>query len=173
MTEGVLFTEQQRFNQWWLWLLLACISGVFLFGLYWQVVLGKHYGNHPMSNTGLYLTNALVLLLLLFFRILKLETQITKEGLDVRFYPLHFNTRHYSWADIKDVTVRAYSPIGEYGGWGLRTGSGGGAFNVSGDQGIQLVFKNGRRLLIGTNKPEEVARVLAVFREEKISYPGI
>jgi hypothetical protein len=58
--------------------------------------------------------------------------------------------------------VRQYSPIAEYGGWGLRLGlfGKGQAYNVSGDKGLQLEFTTGQRLLIGTNKPEELNTVL-------------
>jgi len=34
------------------------------------------------------------------------------------------------------------------------------AYNVSGNKGIQLVFTNGRKLLIGTKRPEEVKEIL-------------
>ena len=36
--------------------------------------------------------------------------------------------------------------------------------NVSGNIGIQLKFKNGNKLLIGTLKKEEVKRVLATYK---------
>jgi|GEM_PF-3188478 len=32
---------------------------------------------------------------------------------------------------------------------------------MSGNQGIQLVFRTGKKLLIGTRKPEQVKEVLA------------
>jgi hypothetical protein len=35
------------------------------------------------------------------------------------------------------------------------------AFNVSGDKGLQLQFSNGKRLLIGTQMPDELTTVLA------------
>lgn len=34
------------------------------------------------------------------------------------------------------------------------------AFNMSGNVGIQLIFKNGDQLLIGTKKPQEAALFL-------------
>ena len=68
--------------------------------------------------------------------------------------------RHFSWAELEEIYVREYSPISEFGGWGWRFGMGGKAYNISGDQGIQLVFKNGKKLLIGTQKPVEAAEAL-------------
>ncbi|MBK9224473.1 MAG: hypothetical protein IPO23_07190 [Flavobacterium sp.] len=58
--------------------------------------------------------------------------------------------------------VRQYSPLMEYGGWGLRLGlfGNGKAFNVSGDKGLQLEFTDNKKLLIGTNRPEELTETL-------------
>ena len=56
----------------------------------------------------------------------------------------------------------------EYGGWGLRGGfflnkGKGTAYNVSGNIGIQLEFVNGKKILIGTHKRDEVDRVLKTY----------
>ncbi|MHC4187375.1 MAG: hypothetical protein ACYSRQ_04200 [Planctomycetota bacterium] len=60
--------------------------------------------------------------------------------------------------DLKECYIRTYRPIKEYGGWGIRYGFGesGKAYNVKGNQGLQLVFENGKRLLIGTQKPKRL-----------------
>jgi hypothetical protein len=56
--------------------------------------------------------------------------------------------------------VRAYDPLGEYGGWGLKGSSGNRALNIAGDQGLQLELQNGQRLLLGTQRPAEVTQAL-------------
>jgi len=168
MTEQVLFTEKQRFNQVWLWILMGAITLIPFYGIYNQVILGKPFGNHPMSNSGLYIFAVLMsLFTFALLRILTLETRITASGIDARFYPFHTDANHYSWEDMDSAVVRTYSPLAEYGGWGLKWGSNGKAYNVSGDQGIQLVFKNGNKLLIGTNKPVEAAAALARYMPVK------
>jgi hypothetical protein len=62
----------------------------------------------------------------------------------------------------KDKKFIKETKIIEYGGWGIRkTFSGKGtAYNVKGKNGLQLVFKNGDRLLIGTQKAEELKETL-------------
>ena len=57
----------------------------------------------------------------------------------------------------------------EYGGWGLRYGffGKGRALNVSGNTGLQIEFNNGKRLLIGTNKPRELKEVLTKLNQIK------
>ncbi|MBE9601319.1 hypothetical protein [Pedobacter sp. MC2016-24] len=58
--------------------------------------------------------------------------------------------------------VRKYSPLTEYGGWGIRFGlfGQGNAFNVSGNEGLQLEFNDHTKLLIGTKKPAELTETL-------------
>ena len=63
---------------------------------------------------------------------------------------------------IATSNVRQYSPLLEYGGLGMRIGlfGKGKAWNISGDKGLQLEFNNQKKLLIGTNQPEELAATL-------------
>lgn len=121
MTEKPLFTEKQTwFNQWWIWLVLIGLNGMVWYAAYQQWVLGVPFGDNPMSNTGLMITILLVTVLFVFFLFMRLETEIDKEGIYVRFYPLHLQFRFFSWEEISNAEVRKYSPIKEYGGWGLR-----------------------------------------------------
>lgn len=162
MDEEVLFTERQHFKQWWLWLILWGINGLLLFGVFKQVIAGQQFGNKPMSNTGLLVTTAVTIALALLFHSFRLDTAVKRDGIYVRFFPFHLTFKHYRWDELTKLYVRRYSPIGEYGGWGLRFGmfGKGTAFNVSGNSGLQLEFRNRRKLLIGTGKPGELAEVL-------------
>lgn len=72
--------------------------------------------------------------------------------------------------------VRTYDALSEYGGWGLKGGalwnnSKGKAINVSGNIGIQLELKNGKKLLIGTQKKKEAENVLLNY-QTKINNNG-
>lgn len=162
MANEILFTERQKFKQWWLWLILLGINGLFLFGVFKQVVVGQQFGDKPMSNAGLLFPTGLTIILTVLFVIFRLDTTIKKDGIYVRFFPFHLKTKHYTWDSLTKSFVRKYSPLTEYGGWGLRLGlfGKGTAFNVSGDNGLQLEFTNNKKLLIGTNKPDELTETL-------------
>jgi len=67
------------------------------------------------------------------------------------------------------VFVRKYSPLFEYGGWGLRWSLNGKAVNVRGNMGIQVVLKNGSRILIGTSNPEDAKMALDSFTGPPVS----
>lgn len=162
MSNEILFTERQKFKQWWLWLILLGINGLFLFGVFKQVVGGQQFGDKPMSNAGLLIVTGFTIILTILFVNFRLDTTIKKDGIYVRFFPFHLKTKHYPWDSLTKSFVRQYSPLTEYGGWGLRLGlfGKGTAFNVSGDKGLQLEFTNNKKLLIGTNKPDELTETL-------------
>ena len=56
--------------------------------------------------------------------------------------------------------ARVYRPIREYGGWGIRYGKNGKAYNISGDRGVQLELQNSKPLLIGSQRADELAQTI-------------
>ncbi len=160
MNSNYLFTEKQKFTQWWIWLILLGINGMFLYGIYKQFFLKEVFGDKPMSDAGLLLMFLFTLVITLSFIIMRLETKIDNEGIHVRLFPLHVNFKFFKWDEIEKAYIRKYNPIVEFGGWGLRYGFKGMAYNVSGNKGLQLEFKNGKKLLIGTNRAEELEQIL-------------
>src|SRR5699024_8909419 len=101
------------------------------------------------------------------FFITTLETQIRNDGLYIRFFPIHMKFRYLPWNRLSQCYVRSYSPIREYGGWGWRIGLAGRAYNISGKEGLQLQLDGKRKLLIGTQKPEEMERILKRINQWK------
>ncbi len=160
MSKKVAFSEKQRFKKYWVWLILFGLNGLFIFGLIKQVILGYQFGDKPMSNMGLIVVTILALLLSVLFFNFRLETNITTDGIYVRFFPFQLKFKFYSWKKIDQSFVREYHPIAEFGGWGIRGFSKNRAFNVSGNKGIQLIMQDGSKILIGTNKADEAKEIL-------------
>jgi hypothetical protein len=146
--------------------ILLGINAVFLFGIYKQVFLGQQFGDKPLSNVGLILVAVSFVLFCAAFYALRLETIIKKDGIYVRFFPLTLSFNFYDWNKIESLQIRTYNSLQEYGGWGLRMGpkDKGEALNISGNQGLQITFKNNRKLLIGTQKPIELTSVLQTLQ---------
>lgn len=163
-----LFKETQRFTQWWLWALLLGVNGLFLYGLLRQILLEQQWGNNPLSTVWLFIIFGTTFFLTLLFRSFRLETRIKEDGIYVKFFPFHFNYKKYEWTTISKCYITQYSPIREYRGWGIRYGYKRKAYNVSGNMGLQLEFTNGKKLLIGTNKAEELKEALNTMRDFKI-----
>jgi 4-amino-4-deoxy-L-arabinose transferase-like glycosyltransferase len=169
MNDEIVFSETQRFKQWWLWTILIAINVQFLYIILRQVIGGQPVGDNPMSNTGLIIVESITMLSTISFYFFRLETQISKEGIRVRFFPFHLSFKTFTWDEILKSYVRVYHPIREYGGWGVRLGlfGKGKAYNVSGIIGLQLQFNDDRKLLIGTNKAEELTEALKKLRRYK------
>ena len=166
------FREVQQFRKWWIWipLLLSCVCVVALFGygMHKQLILGEQWGERPMSDAALVVVGPLSIFVTLgsayLMYVVKLVTEVREDGIYIRFYPLR--SRKISFSEITKCAVREYSPIREYGGWGIRCGSNGKAYNVSGSRGVQLEFSNGKQLLIGSQEAEELAEAINVHRQD-------
>jgi hypothetical protein len=143
------FKETQRFTQWWLWLVLMGSWGAMIYSL---------FTDKPESGISYVVSGVIMCGLPILFWQMRLMTRITAEGIYVRFIPFHFKEQFYPWDSIESAQVRTYSPLKEYGGWGIKYGFNGQGkvYNVSGNEGLQLVFKSGEKLLIGTQKPAEI-----------------
>lgn len=144
------FEEVQSFDQIWLWALMGFELIVILVAMF--------SAGQPLWVAGIGL-GAITLSMALLSSI-KLITRIDEQGVHYRFKPFHFKVQTIPWEDIDQIHVRKYSPILEYGGWGIRFGRNGRAYNIRGNTGIQIVRKNGKRLLIGTQRPDEAAQQL-------------
>lgn len=162
MTSENFFIERQYFRQIWLWLLLIGLNLLFIYGLVSQVMFGQPFGDKPMGNTGLSIVALSFLLFTVLFLLMRLDTEIKSDGIYYRFYPFQLSYKKISWDRISKLFVRQYSPLTEYGGWGIRIGffGSGWAFNVSGNKGLQLIYDNNKKFLIGTQRPEEIEKVL-------------
>ncbi len=169
MENQVFFSEMQRFKKWWVWLILLALIALYTYGVISQVLVGRPFGQKPMTDAVLLLTLGLILFFAVLIYNIRLDTEITKEGVQVRFFPFHLRPRRYPWNSIRRWEVRKYSAIIEYGGWGFRLGifGKGKALSISGDQGLQLEFNDDKKLLIGTRKPKEMEAAILRARQPK------
>lgn len=158
------FKEIQRFAIKWAWGAVVAFNLLFIYAIVQQVIIGKPFGSKPVPDLLLILLELLPLLLLFLLISIRLKTIINDAGIHYRFYPFQFKTTTIEWHELNNVYMRTYNSFYEYGGWGIRTGSAktGKAINTSAscNKGLQLRFTNGKLLLIGTRKPEEMERVI-------------
>ena len=163
--EELTFREVQRFG---LWLrLFSVVSILFAVGIA-GFGLATDGAKEPVAMVG---SAGLILLLLAtagVFFVLRLETEVHTDSLYFRFFPIHIRYKKIGPEELSESYARRYRPIVEYGGWGIRWGfKGGRAYNISGNEGVQLVFKDGRRLLIGSQKADELAAAISAARHGK------
>jgi hypothetical protein len=156
----ILFTEKQYFRQTWLWVPVVLLAGLSWYGFIQQVVYRKPFGTHPAPDSVLLVIWAVFGLgFPIFFLSFGLTTELREDGLQIRFSP--FYRRFIGLQDIQSFAVKEYHPIKDYGGWGVKWSSKHGmAYNVSGNRGVQLELRDGKRVLIGSQKPELLAGAL-------------
>ncbi|MGB3774004.1 MAG: hypothetical protein WA951_01995 [Leeuwenhoekiella sp.] len=161
-----VFKETQRFDQWWLRILLLAALSVAISPLFFEydTIIGSR------SELTSVITSVVIIvaLFLTFWFLFKLETRIDEQGISYRYLPFHRKSRSRTWDKIRSIHVRKYNPILEYGGWGYRIGlRKKRALNVKGNMGIQIIYKNGRQLLLGTQRPQDAEAIIgSYFRKE-------
>lgn len=154
-----VFKEEQRFTQTWLVVLLSISTIIPLIIMFTEYYKGKTTFNELLLTVGVVVVSCG------FIFFFKLKTRIDEIGIHYQFFPFHLSLKTIHWSEINKAYVKTYDPIGDFGGWGLKGGSlwnksKGKAINISGDIGIQLELKNGKKLLIGTKKENEAKQVL-------------
>ena len=150
-----IYREVQQFRQGWIWTVVVAIAGLIWVAGVRQLILNRPFGGQPMPDI------LLVIFWLIFgigfpalFLFCRLVIEVRDDGIYIRFSPFHLSFRRIGFEKLKEYEVRTYRPIREYGGWGIRSGSKGKAYNVSGNRGVQLVLTNGKRVLLGSQRPE-------------------
>lgn len=155
-TMSIIFEERQKMTQWWLQLIFGGLTLVPIYGLYQQLVKGEDFGTNPMPNIGLVLFALLMLGLMILIRTMELKTRIDEEAIDMEYRPLA--RKRILWKDVASASVLSY---GFVGGWGVRLGTSyGTVYNAKGNKGLALVLKDGKKLLIGTQKEAELKEVV-------------
>ena len=161
------FTETQKFKPWvyGLIVLIVLISPIMI--TYRQM---QEHATATLNYDNILIALIVPVVIISMFLIMKLDTTLDSEGVKFRFFPIYMKHKVILWEDISTITTRKYSPLFDFGGWGIRFGLGGKgmAYNVSGNIGIQLVLKNNKKVLIGTQKQSEVEQFLRQLVAQKV-----
>ena len=173
--EKVLFKEEQRFTQWWLWFLL----GSALLGI--AIPIASEFSVQSWDTSSesflriiLYGSVAVFFIVagLIVLVLSRLKTKITYDGIVITFPPLKRKSYRIKVQEIERFEIRKYRARREYGGYGFRSRRRSGrAYTISGNIGLQLYLKNGKKLLIGTQKKQaiEFAMCKIVGESKKLS----
>jgi hypothetical protein len=158
--EKLLFKEEQRFSRWWIWLTL----GSALLAIVILLAYEPSVQSWDTSSEGflrLILSGSIALLFIVAVLIVlvlsRLKTRITFDGISITFPPLKRKVYRIEVKEIERYEIREYRAKREYGGYGFRNRrKSGQAYTISGNIGLQLYFKNGKKLLIGTQKKQAI-----------------
>jgi len=113
----------------------------------------------PGAEIGIYAMLAALAFVVILFNTMRLSTTVTRDG--IRIKGLWFVNRTIRFDEIETAAMREYKPLVEYGGWGYRIGPAGKAYNAQGNEGVQLTLKDGKRILIGSQRAMELAHSIS------------
>lgn len=155
------FREVQKMNSvWWVMLIIYAVTALIWWGFISQIILGEPWGSNPAPDWMMWLLwLGIGIGLPIFFNMMQLIVEVGPEGVSIRYAPIL--TRLIPFTEISQVEARKYKPIREYGGWGIRGWSTKEvAYNVKGDQGVELTLFDGRKIMIGSQKSESLANAI-------------
>jgi hypothetical protein len=91
-----------------------------------------------------------------------MTTEATPDVLTVWYGWVPIYRRSVPISDIKSCAVVEFRPIADHGGWGVRAGRDGErVLTARGDRGVRLVLADGGKLLVGSQRADELAEVIA------------
>jgi len=149
---GTLFEEKQKFTQWWLWVIL----------LSFPIISVGPFDDNEINVYYVLIGLAIPILFYLF----ELRIKVNNDGLHYQFSPFHLKFHTIKMDEIESFKAMEYSPLKEYGGWGIKYGFKGKAYNVSGNKGVKVFLKNGANIMFGSQKHKELAKALKLAKQQ-------
>lgn len=162
MKGKLLFEEEQSFVGTWIWYIVIGIAVLSIGGS----AFGLLFTNESEGYIGLIIAAITTGGIIVLFSTSKLYVNIDQQNIYYRFPPFVNSEKILTKEDVKEIYVRKYKPIVEYGGWGYRFRfRSGRAANVAGNIGLQIILTNDKKLLIGTQKPDLMEEALRRLKE--------
>ncbi|PIY10443.1 MAG: hypothetical protein COZ18_06000 [Flexibacter sp. CG_4_10_14_3_um_filter_32_15] len=104
-----------------------------------------------LNTTNLVASFSSLGVLLLLTVLLTLKIKVFSDSIRVRMFPFVIN-KTIKKEDILKAEDVKYNPLLDWGGWGIRFNFKGIAYNMYGNRGVKLTMKNGRIILLGSQK---------------------
>jgi hypothetical protein len=120
-----------------------------------------------MPDTEVTIVLLVVAAVVIWFTQLHLITEVHDDEIVVHFKWL-WKAKRIEIGDVREAAAVTYRPLLDYGGWGIRLGRKGWAYNVSGNRGVELGLRNENNLMIGSQEPENLAAAI----QERMTTPG-
>lgn len=180
----VLFREEQRYKKPRIKYIITAVVVIMILNatfLVRQLVSISPDGTGD-ENERIVLITATIFLILFTtgfvatFSRLKMITQVTEDGIRVFYPPVLRKGRIIPRGNIERFEMRQYNPLIEFGGWGIKTRGRpirrrryGSALTAYGRSGLQLYLRNGKKLLIGTQRPQALRHAVEKMLSEALA----
>jgi len=129
-----------------------------------QVVFKISIGNRPVPTWLLFSIFLLTTAFTVFMYSQQLKFKITSQAIYFSlgvFAPM----QSIKTDQIASISLRKYNGVGEFSGWGVKSNATENCYTTSGDEGMEIKFKNNAQkpILIGTHKSAEVQEILSKY----------
>jgi len=162
----VLFREVQYFRSIWFLAAVTGITAIVWFAFVTQVILGIPFGDNPGPDELIwFLIISFGTLFPIFLVTAHLTVEVRTDGIWLRFFPLHRRMWKIAPDEFYSHEVITYQIFRDYGGWGIRYGNKGTAYNVSGNRGVLLRFPRNKSIMIGSQHPEDLNMAILSIRK--------
>ena len=147
-------------RQWWIGIILVLVIAA-SWVPFLSVIVGPP-AKEPVLPVALVLIVFGTLFPILLWKT-KLVVTVDTEILAIAFTGIGYFRRRISLTVIAEAYAKIYSPIKEYGGWGIKSSRKyGHSYTISGNQAVQIILKNGKKILIGSQKADELAAAINI-----------
>jgi hypothetical protein len=170
---ALLFREEQGFGWPWPGMLLALIgaatfasvSAAFGLGMWTQLVLGRPWGEHPMSNGALLAAGSLAILgslVPLGALFTRLEVEVRTDGIAIRFAYLG-GGQILLRGEVDDARVvrLGFLDIGGQKKWHRRV------YRLAGSEGIELRRTSGGSVVVSSERPQAFLAAVRAMLDSK------
>jgi hypothetical protein len=93
-----------------------------------------------------------------------LHTTVDANQVQVRLGAIGIPLMMLSTKDIESAEVYQFSPLADFGGYGIRFNREMQAYYFRGNRGVKLATTRGKQYLIGSDKPESLKTVICISR---------
>lgn len=160
----IYYKEEQRYTQWWVWLLILLFFAAITLPLWYifieDIIRRKGSGASAGFDGELLFSAVLITIIIvpiiLLFKSIKLETELTSSAVKFRYLPFVRKWRTIEASAIESWSVEKYS-IAKHGGWGMKHRSGRHkSYSVYGRVCLNLKLKDGQIIIIGTQQKSAI-----------------
>jgi hypothetical protein len=157
----MLYREEQRLRNNFLWIIAAVIFLLLGFGLWANRTSG--------GLVTMYVTSVLIVLAIFALAAsLKLVVTIQEEGIGIVLRWLQSKPVMIKWEEVGSISQEPVNPVKDFGGWGLRYNKRATGYIFKGREGIRVRLKSGREFVITTDNGTAFLDVIRSVHPELI-----
>jgi hypothetical protein len=160
---GRIFKEEQNYRGTWMMYLILMVEAPSLI-LVTTVVLSSE-PNEKEAILGLIIFFMVLILVFLLFMNLQLTTRIDEKGIHFKYFPFS-KWKTIPKSQIKTMEVISFNPLADFGGWGVKGNKTTKVYTIFGNLGLLIDCGEKKKILIGTQKAQELTGFIEDWKEE-------